>query len=240
MENKNSENNVGNSTSKNQTTTGNRQNPSKSAIDKNLLYIGIFTIAIIIIVIAVLAIKPSSNSNTPVNAVGNNATQAATALSIVNENGNQEAILDKSIKVRKIDFSKTVEEVKAFEAKQKDTLDNPSEAKSQDGYTYVTYRFNPENPATFFGTQVAAADSSSMLTYVFKNDALIEVRIQYGAIGSTAYDAIVASNNTTYGQATYSRSYNNGTKQSWWKTKDATLDVIFQNQGIVAYYRVNK
>lgn len=239
MENKNSENKVEKSTSKNQTTR-NRQNQSSTSIDKNLLYIGVFTVAIIIIVIAVLALKPSSKNNIPTNAGGNNVTQTATALSVINENGDQKATLDKSIKVRKIDFSKTVKQVKAFEAKQKDTLDNPSEAKSQDGYTYITYRFNPEKPAMFFGAQVAAADSSSMLTYVFKNESLIEVRIQYGAIGATAYDTIVASNNSTYGQATYSRTYNNGTKQSWWKTKTTTLDVIFQDQGIVAYYRVNK
>lgn len=238
-----SHNQVDNQNLDNQPNTKTKQSHSSGAVDRNLLYIGIFTVAIIVVVVAVLALKPSSEStNTTVtnNANANNAaTPDVTKLSIINEDGNQNATLNKSIKFRKIEFSKTIEDIKAFEAKQKDTLDNPSEASSQDGYTYLSYKFNTENPATFFGTQVAAADASSMLTYVFKDDALIEVRIQYGAVGSTAYDTIVAANNATYGEATYSRIYNNGTKQSWWKTKKVTLDIIFQDQSIVAYYRTN-
>lgn len=222
----------------------NSNNKSNNSIDKNMLYIAIFTFIIIVVVVAVLALRPSSGNGSN-NAAANNAnannasTQAMTILSVVNENGNQDSILDKSIKFRNIKFSNKIDKIKDYEAKQKDTLDNPAEAKSQDGYTYLSYKFNPENPATFFGTQVAAADSSAMLTYVFKDESLIEVRIQFGAIGSSAYDTIVAANNSTYGNATYSRSYNNGTKQSWWKTKDVTLDIIFQDQGVVAYYRTN-
>lgn len=123
--------------------------------------------------------------------------------------------------------------------KQKDTLDNPAEAKSQDGYTYLSYTFNSENPATFFGVQVASSDVNAMLTYVFKGDNLIEVRIQYGNVGSSVYNTIVQTNNANYGNATYSRSYSNGTQESWWKTKDITLDVICQNECVIAYYRTN-
>lgn len=220
----------------------NSNNKSNKSIDKNMLYIAIFTFIIIVVIVAVLALKPSSGNGSN-NAAANNANannQTVTKLSIVNESGNQEAALDKSIKFRNIKFSNKIDKIKDYEAKQKDTLDNPSEATSQDGYTYLSYKFNPENPATFFGTQVAAADSSAMLTYVFKDESLIEVRIQFGAIGASAYDTIVAANNSTFGKATYSRSYNNGTKQSWWKTKDVTLDIIFQEQGVVAYYRANK
>lgn len=211
---------------------------SEKQIDKNIIYIGVFTIAIIVVIIAIFAMNSSNNNNTVTN-VNNVNNQVTTKLTIVSENGNQEETIKKAIKLRKIDFSKTIEEIKAFEKKQKDTLDNPSEATSEDGYTYLSYSFSPENPATFFGVQVAASDANAMLTYVFHNDLLIEVRIQYGNVGSTVYNTIVAANNTTYGNATYSRSYSNGTQQSWWKTKNLTLDVICQNNSVIAYYRTN-
>lgn len=230
MSNQNFENNTNYHSS-------NHRKSSKS-IDKNIIYIAIFTIIIVLLLIIILSIR-SLNGTNNTTSINSNATPSSTALSILNEQGNVEATLDTAINLRKVSFSKNIKQIKAFEKKQKDTLDSPSESSSADGYTYLTYKFNPEKPASFFGTQVAAADTSSMLTYVFKNEALIEVRIQFGALGSTAYDTIVAANNTSYGQATYSRSYNNGTKQSWWKTKDTTLDIIYQTQNIIAYYRLN-
>lgn len=211
---------------------------SEKQIDKNIIYIGVFTIAIIVVIIAIFAMK-SSNGNSSTNTANNVNTQATTKLTIVSENGNQDETIKKDINIRKVDFSKTIDEVKAFEKKRKDTLDNPSEATSEDGYTYLSYSFNPEKPATFFGVQVSVSDINAMLTYVFHNDLLIEVRIQYGNVGSTVYNNIVTANNATYGNATYSRSYSNGTQQSWWKTKDVTLDVICQNQSVIAYYRTN-
>lgn len=210
---------------------------SNKAIDKNLLYIGVFTIIIIVVIVAVLAINSSNNNNSK-NTGANNA-QATTGLSVVAENGDKNKTIDTSITVRKINFSKNLKKVKSFEAKQKDTLANPTVATSEDGYTYLSYKFNPKKPATFFGTQVAASDPASMLTYVFKDNNLIEVRIQYGNIGVAGYNSIVASNNSTYGNATYSRTYSNETQQAWWKTKKITLDVICQNGEVIAYYRNN-
>lgn len=214
------------------------QKPEKP-IDKNLLYIGVFTIVIVIAIIAIFAIKSSTENNQADSGANNANAQATTKLTIVSENGNQNETIKESIKFRKVDFSKTIKKVKAFEAKQEDTLDNPSEAKSQDGYTYLSYKFNTKKPATFFGVQVAAKDANSMLTYVFKDNKLIEVRIQYGNVGSSVYNTIVSANNNNYGTATYSRQYSNGTQQSWWKTKNITLDIIFQNGSVIAYYRTN-
>lgn len=85
-------------------------------IDKNMFYIGIFTVAIVVVIIAIFVIKAFSDNN-PSSDTNNANVQATTQLSIVAENGNQSETIKESIKLRKIDFSKTIKQVKAFEAK---------------------------------------------------------------------------------------------------------------------------
>lgn len=211
-------------------------NENKSS-NKSSLYIAIITGLLILVAIIYFATR--ENSSSPVNNT-NNSTTTPAPLSIIDEEGNQDETIKADIAIRDIEFGRTIKQIKNMENKLEDTLDNPTSATSKDGYTYLTYMFNPETKSNFFGADVLATDSSSMLVYVFYKDSLIEVRIQYGYIGFDAYNAIVAHNNNTYGKATYSRSYSNGTKQSWWKTEDVLLDVICQNGGAVAYYRKNK
>lgn len=213
-------------------------NQGKKSIDKNYIYIGIFTIVAIILIVAVISINSNKNKPTPAPAA-NNSVQQSTALSVISENGNQRQTLKSDINFRKIKFSKSIKDIKAYEQKQTDTLDNPDENTSEDGYTYLSYKYNPENPATYFGAQVLPSDINSMLTYVFHNGKLIEIRIQYGSIGSDEFDKIVTSNNSIYGNSTYSRSYSNGTKDLWWKTSKHTLNVICQGGNVIAYYKVN-
>ena len=207
-------------------------------IDKNLIYIGIFTLIIVIAIIAVLCTKCSSNeSGTP-----NASVQRTTAKSIYvqSENGDKDGTIDADIQVRDISFSKSIKEIKKYESKQKDTVGDPSVAESQDGYTYLTYKYDTENAPDFFGTKIATQDTSALLVYVFRNEELIEVRFQYGNIGVDSYNNIVSNISSTYGNATYSRTYSNGAQESWWKTKEVTLDVICQNESVIAYYRVNQ
>lgn len=212
---------------------------TKNPTDKNKLYIGIFTIIIIIAIIIVAATKGCSSSGTNTN-TGSSATNAAAkSISVASEQGDQNATLDANIKIRNVKFSKKMKAIKKYESKQKDTDGEPSVAESNDGYTYLTYKYSADNAPTFFGTQVLPTDINSMLVYVFHNKQLIEVRIQYGNIGKDAYNNIVANINSTYGNATYSRSYSNGTEESWWKTDKTTLDVICQDTGVIAYYRTN-
>lgn len=211
---------------------------NKQTVDKNLIYIGLFSLIIVIALIAIMCTKCSDgNSNT-----GNNAAVATTKKSIYvqSENGDKNGTIDADIKLRDISFSKSINKIKKYESKQKDTVGEPSIAESQDGYTYLTYKFDSSNPPAFFGTTVSTQESSALLVYVFRNDKLIEVRFQYGNIGPDAYNSIVSNIASTYGQSTYSRTYSNGAQESWWKTKDITLDVICQDLSVIAYYRLNQ
>lgn len=86
---------------------------------------------------------------------------------------------------------------------------------------------------------VAPSDPNALLQYVFFNDKLLEIRIQYGSLGETSYETILSDITKKYGDATYSREYSNGNKESWWKTKSITLTAYYQNEGVSVYYRKN-
>lgn len=207
--------------------------------DKNIIYIGIFSLIIIIAVIIVLIAK---NSGSDTNTSSTNATTVNSSvkpISVVSEKGAQQATVKKNINVRNVKFSQSINKVKKNEAKQKDTSNKPSIAESADGYTYLSYSFNTDATPEFFGTKVSNADASAMLVYVFYNEKLIEVRFQFGNIGETNYNNIVSNITSTYGASTYSRSYSNGTEECWWKTDSVTLDVICQDSSVIAYFRSN-
>lgn len=211
--------------------------------DKNILYIGIFTLVVVIVLIAVLATKCKKEDNSTTNNQGSG--NKAPSVVVNSELGNQEATIEANINVpsREVDFSESIKEIMKFEAKQEDTLELDEDyepAKSSDGYTYLMYKFNNVNAPKFFGTQIATSDNDAILTYVFYEDTLTEVRVQYGSIGLDAFDNIVEEISSLYGQPTYSRSYSNGSQESWWKTKDVTLDVIYQDAKVILYYRKNK
>lgn len=211
--------------------------------DKNILYIGIFTLVVVIVLIAVLATKCKKDDNSATNSQGSG--NKAPSVVVNSELGNQEATIEANINVpsREVDFSESIKEIMKFEAKQEDTLELDEDyepAKSSDGYTYLMYKFNNVNAPKFFGTQIATSDNDAILTYVFYEDTLTEVRVQYGSIGLDAFDNIVEEISSLYGQPTYSRSYSNGSQESWWKTKDVTLDVIYQDAKVILYYRKNK
>lgn len=203
--------------------------------NKNKLYIGAFSLILVVIIILIFKGCDSSNNST----TSNKETTTPEPISIVSEEGDQNATIDANIEIRDVKFSKKIKAIKKYESKRDDTLDNPSTATSEDGYTYLSYTYNPEKLPTFFGTQPTGTGVGSMLTYVFYQDKLIEVRIQYGEVGEASYNNIVTNINNTYGNATYSRSYSNGAKYSWWKTDEVTLDAIYQDQGVVVYYRTN-
>ena len=130
-----------------------------------------------------------------------------------------------------------MDEIKALESKSDDTLDNPDDSSSVDGYTYLTYSFNGKNDPTAFGTVANVSDASASLVYVFKDNKLIEVRWQYGKLDASAYDSIIADASSQFGPATYSREYSNGYKESWWRTKDVLISFLYQDSGISIYYK---
>lgn len=210
--------------------------------DKNILYIGIFTLILVIALIAIFATKCRQDGTDTNSSQGK--TNKAPAVDINSENGDQEATIEAKINLpsRKVDFSESIKEIMKFEAKQEDTLELDEDyepAKSSDGYTYLMYEFNNVNAPKFFGTQVDTSDSDAMLTYVFYEDTLTEVRVQYGSVGLDAFDSILKNISGSYGQPTYSRSYSNGSQESWWKTEKVTLDIIYQDEKVILYYRKN-
>lgn len=216
-------------------------NKQKSSLSKNQLGIIILSAVIVVsIAIYILISSVSSSdqeSNTNSSNGGNKVTSTAGAqISIVDEAGNQSETISADINFRDIVFGKSIKQIKKMENKMDDTLDEPAVATSQDGYTYLTYSFNKEANPEFFGTAISTTSKTAMLVYVFYNNSLIEVRVQYGAIGTDGYNAIVGTGTNLYGKATYSRSYSNGAMESWWKTSEVKLDVIYQDGDVVAYY----
>ena len=76
-----------------------------------------------------------------------------------------------------------------------------------------------------------------MLVYVFKNKELTEIRVQYGEVGMDQYNNMINTLTNTYGQASFSRSWSDGSKESWWKSKTYTLDAVCQKDAITLYYK---
>ena len=135
-------------------------------------------------------------------------------------------------------------QVKKFESKRSITLDNPSEASADssdkgDTYTYLTYKFNGEKSPAVLGIPVNTDSNTCMLVYVFKNKELTEIRVQYGEVGMDQYNNMINTLTNTYGQASFSRSWSDGSKESWWKSKAYTLDAVCQKNSITLYYKVN-
>ena len=185
----------------------------------------------------------NSNNNTSSNKhIAEIITIALLAIVLIffvvqNESGDQTGIADSEINFRNISFASSMDEIKALESKSDDTLDNPDDSSSVDGYTYLTYSFNGKNDPTAFGTVANVSDASASLVYVFKDNKLIEVRWQYGKLDASAYDSIIADASSQFGPATYSREYSNGYKESWWRTKDVLISFLYQDSGISIYYK---
>lgn len=221
-------------TSVNKNTNQKQKNTKSSAP-----YIIIASLCIIVVfVVIIFALKfGDSNKSAPSNQTAE--SQTAKTISVVAESGAQDGTCNAKItSERKIKFSDSYKEIKKYEDKQYDTVDGDYK-KSTDGYGYLTYKFDIANTASFFGMSVAPSDPNALLQYVFYNDKLLEIRIQYGSLGETSYETILSDITKKYGDATYSREYSNGNKESWWKTKSITLTAYYQNEGVSVYYRKN-
>lgn len=202
---------------------------------KNLTYIIGFSLIIVAIIIIIIAVKNHKSNNT-------NDTAATTVapISVVKESGNQDETIKGKLEFRDVKFGTSIKKIKAYEEKQDDTLGEPSQAESEDGYTYLNYSFNKDKVPSFWGAQVGSAETGAMLTYVFYNKKLIEVRLQYGSIGTSNYAGIVSSITAKFGNATYSRAYSNGSEDTWWKTDKYTMQALSQDDQIMVYYRQNR
>lgn len=206
--------------------------------DNNLLYIGIFTAIIIIAIVVILILKFGGNDN---NSQTNNEKSTPAPVSVVATEGSQNETINKNIKnLRNVKFGKSHQSIEKAEKDMDDTLNGHYVAAPDGTAAYLTYRFNGKNVSEFFGTKVVPTDNNALLEYVFdKDDKMYEIRLQYGKLSKSVYDSIVSNISTTYGNATYSRSYSHGSVEAWWKTKKVTLTAYYQETGVSIYLRKN-
>ena len=145
------------------------------------------------------------------------ATTAAPTISVLESKGSETKTKKIKIKVRDVKFGDSVKKVKKYEKKQEDTQDNPSQASSKDGYTYVTYLFTPKK-AEFFGVEPAKSASGALLQYVFKDKKLFDIRIQFGDVSKKDQVKLKKNLIAKFGKPTFSMKYSNKATRDSWRT----------------------
>lgn len=239
-DNNNNDNKYSDDSSDNISTNNSNGNTSSNKHIAEIVTIALLAIVLIFFVVQCSRNKNESSTSGTIAASSSYSGTTVPPVVVQNESGDQTEIADSEINFRNISFASSMDEIKALESKSDDTLDNPDDSSSADGYTYLTYSFNGKNDPTAFGTVANVSDASASLVYVFKNDKLIEVRWQYGKLDASAYDSIIADASSQFGPATYSREYSNGYKESWWRTKDVLISFLYQDSGISIYYKTLK
>ncbi len=189
------------------------QAPEPKENNKKIIIIAAIAIAVLVAGFVILGITFGWFGGKAVDQKSTTGSVAPT-IKVVDSKGSEGKTIKKKISVRDVKFRDKVKKVKKFEKAQKDTLDNPSEASSKDGYTYVTYLFSPK--AEFFGVKPAGSQSGALLQYVFKDKKLFDVRIQFGDLSEKDKKKLKANIIKKYGKPTYSIKYSNkATKDSW-------------------------
>ena len=203
-----------------------------NALDKNKLYIIIASVVILIAVIVFFFFANGKTKTSNNNSAANNNAATQAQLKIVNEEGDFNATIKAEFEpVRRIKFGTSLKKIQKMEKKHSDTDNgNYQEAQDNSGYGYLTYGFKSDakETPTFFGGNINISDPSANLVYVLKDKKLIEVRVSYGASSAANYDAMVAANTKTYGKPNLTRSYSNGTKITYWRTKKVMLQLYSQ------------
>lgn len=215
---------------------------NKNTKDNSILYLSVLGLIIIIALVLIFSKQCSNTGGSNNNTMENTP---ATGLSVDSESGNPDETIAAEINIpeRKIDFSKSMQDIMDYEAKRDDTLklkDNYKPAESADEYVYLEYSFNDEHAPKIFDKRVDAFGDVAKLTYIFHKDDLTEVRINYGDIGRSAFDDIAASISSLYGNATYSQYYSDDSLKSQWKNKDVTLELFANGDNMTIVYKKNK
>ena len=204
----------------NNTQPNNNAEPKEN--NKLLIIIASIAIAVFVALFVILGLfvfnwfggKESAQKNTP--------GQAAT-IKVVNTKGNEQDTRKIKINVRDVKFGTKIKQVKKYENKQKDTLSNPSQASTKDGYTYLTYNYDPKT-AKFFGVKPADARTGALLQYVFKDKKVFDIRIQLGAISDKDRAKLKKNIIKKYSKPTYSIKYSNDSTRDTWRTSAKKLD----------------
>ena len=205
---------------------------------KSLIYIGAFSLALIVLIVFAISINSDSKKNNNTN----NSAVASAVQNNVNNNapmvtrGDDKAIVDADLKVpaRDIDFSMSIDSVKEYEATLDDSTGEASVAQGTDGFKYVTFQSNPDNPIKVYN--IPFSNTSPGLSYVFQNDSFLEVRYQFGFIDETSTNALVAGFKADYGEATFYREFSDS-KTWWWKSDSIWLMISKDSAGTTIFYR---
>ena len=205
----------------------NTQTPEPKENNKKLIIIASIAIVVLIAAFVVAGIflgwfggKKESEKKTP----------TAPTIKVVETKGSEAKTTKVKISVRDVKFGDKLKDVKKFEEGQKDTLATPSEAKTKDGYTYLTYQFDPKK-AEFYGVKPTPSASGSLLQYVFYKKKLFDIRVQYGDISSKDRSKAKKNIIDKYGKPTYSIVYSNDSTKDNWKTNEKDP----KKQGVLSF-----
>ena len=221
--------------------TNNVQPTETKESNKKLVVISAVAIAALVAVFVIVGISlgwfGGSNKQS-----AEKKTSPVPTIKVVKTKGAEGKTTKVKISVRDVKFGDSIKQVKKYEKKQKDTLDNPSEAKTKDGYTYLTYLFDPKK-AEFYGVKPTDSTKGSLLQYVFYKKKLFDIRVQYGDISSKDRDKITKNVNKKYGKPTYQVVYSNKSTRDMWRTyaKDQSKQTIMTlnyspNSGMIIDY----
>ena len=195
--------------------TNNVQTPEPKENNKKLIIIASIAIVVLIAAFVILGLSFNWFGGKKSNDKSKSAT--APTISVVETKGAEAKTTKVKIKLRDVKFGDSVKKVKKIEKKQADTLDNPSQASTKDGYTYLTYLFD-DKKAEFYGVKVKPSNAGSLLQYVFKNKKLFDIRVQYGDISSKDRAKIKKAMVGQYGKPTFSIKYSNKSTKDNWRT----------------------
>ena len=181
----------------------------------------------------------SKKNDAPDNSVANQNNVATAVEKNIPDatKGDINSKIDSTITFRDITFDMSEEDVKNLEAKNDDTLDNPTLSKSGDGYTYIYYTSNPDSPLKYNNVAVGTQNAPG-LTYVFHNDSLEEVRLQFGAIDEASFNSLISSIKGAYGESTFYRA-TNGTETYWWSAQKQLLMLTQDSYSTTIFFRRN-
>ncbi|MBP5772626.1 MAG: hypothetical protein J6W35_00910 [Eubacterium sp.] len=194
----------------------NTQAPEPKENNKPIIIIASVVIAAVVIAFVVLGLTLGWFGGKGASKKDTKEGQIPATINVVETKGVEGKTTKVKISVRDVKFGDKVKKVKKFEKTQEDTLDNPSEASTKDGYTYLTYTYSPK--AKFFGVKPSKAPSGALLQYVFKKKKLFDIRIQFGDIKKAEQEKLSKNLRDKYGKPTFTIKYSNDSWRDSWRT----------------------
>ena len=175
--------------------------------NKKIVIVSAIAIAALVAVFVIVGVSLGWFGGSKKQSAENNKGTAPT-IKIIETKGSEGKTTKVKISVRDVKFGDKIKEVKKFEKKQKDTINSPTEAKTKDGYTYLTYQFDTKN-AKYYGVKPAESTRGSLLQYVFYKKKLFDIRLQYGDISSKDRAKLKKNIIKQYGKPTFASAYSN-------------------------------